>query len=201
MLPDFRLSCNMAGGGRGLLIAWGFQILYTGTLKDRKIGTGAPHPKSPMCNEPPPVLKMKTSNFVGWLTECPLDPWKYNQMSSNTINVFFPEQMAKLGCPLCRYLNLIYVINTPRPEILGLPSCSRLRIVHLNCSVQFRKYGQLVTVSKEQDMKNLNLINSKDDLITAYPDQLKELGNSQVPTTYISERMPYLLCTHLGNSQ
>ena len=148
----------------------GFQTWYTGTLKDRKMGTGAPHPKSPMNNEPLPILKVKTSNFVERLTECPLDPWRYNQMSSNKINVFFPEQMAKLGCPLCGYLNLIYVINTPRPAILGLPSCSRLRIVHLNCSVQFRKYGQLVTVSKEQDMKNLNLINSKDDLITAYPD-------------------------------
>ena len=154
----------------------GFQTWYTGTLKDRKTGTGAPHPKSPINNEPLPILKVKTSNFVERLIECPLDPWRYTQMSSNKINVFFPEQMAKLGCPLCRYLNLIYVINTPRPAILGLPSCSRLRIVHLNCSVQFRKYGQLVTISKEQDIKNLNLINSKDDLITAYPDQFEGIG-------------------------
>ena len=28
-----------------------------------------------------------------------------------------------------------YVANTPGPAILGLPSCSSLRIVNLNCSV------------------------------------------------------------------
>ena len=68
-----------------------------------------------------------------------------------------------------------YVANTPGPAILALPSCSRLRIVNLNCSVQLRKHGQPVKVSKErekvkQDMKNLKPINSKDDLIKAYPD-------------------------------
>ena len=64
-----------------------------------------------------------------------------------------------------------YVANTPGPAVLGLPSCSRLRIVNLNCSVQLRKHDS------------------------------KELGNSQVPTTYISKRMPYLLCTHPENAQ
>ena len=68
-----------------------------------------------------------------------------------------------------------YVADTPGPAILGLPSCSRLRIVNLNCSVQLRKHGQPIKVSKErekvkQDMKNLKSINSKDDLIKAYPD-------------------------------
>ena len=68
-----------------------------------------------------------------------------------------------------------YVTNTLGPTILGLPSCSRLRIVHLNCSVQFRKHGQAIKVSKErekvkQHMKNFKPINSKDDLIKAYPD-------------------------------
>ena len=57
-----------------------------------------------------------------------------------------------------------YVADTPRPAILGLPSCSRLRIVHLDCSVQFRKHGQPIKLSKErgkgkQDMKNLKQIN------------------------------------------
>ena len=28
-----------------------------------------------------------------------------------------------------------YIADTPGPAILGLPSCSRLRIVNLNCSV------------------------------------------------------------------
>ena len=80
-----------------------------------------------------------------------------------------------------------YVANTPGPAILGLPSCSRLRIVNLNCSVQLRKYGQPIMVSKErekvkQDMKNLKLINSKDDLIKAYPDRFKGIG--KFPGTY-----------------
>ena len=53
-----------------------------------------------------------------------------------------------------------YIANTPGPAILGLPSCSRLRIVNFNCSVQLRKHGQPVKVSKErekvkQGMKNL----------------------------------------------
>ena len=66
-----------------------------------------------------------------------------------------------------------YIANTPGPAILGIPSCSRLRIVNLNCFVQLRKHGQPVKVSKErekvkQDMKNLK---------------------------------PYLLCTHPENAQ
>ena len=74
-----------------------------------------------------------------------------------------------------------YVANIPGPAILGLPSCSRLSIVTLNCSVQLRKHGQPVKVSKErekvkQDMKNLKSINSKDDLIKAYPDRFEGIG-------------------------
>ena len=80
-----------------------------------------------------------------------------------------------------------YIANTPGPAILGLPSCSRLRIVNLNCSVQLRKHGQPVKVSKErekvkQDMKNLKSINSKDDLIKAYPDRFEGIG--KFPGTY-----------------
>ena len=80
-----------------------------------------------------------------------------------------------------------YIANTPGPAILGLPSCSRLRIVNLNCSVQLRKHGQPVKVSKErekvkQDMKNLKPINCKDDLIKAYPDRFEGIG--KFPGTY-----------------
>ena len=68
-----------------------------------------------------------------------------------------------------------YVADTPEPEILGLPSCSRLRIFNLNCSVHLRKHGQPIKTCNErekvkQDMKNLKPINSRDDLIKAYPD-------------------------------
>ena len=80
-----------------------------------------------------------------------------------------------------------YIADTPGPAILGLPSCSRLRIVNLNCSVQLRKHGQPVKVSKErekvkQDMKNLKPINSKDDLIKAYLDRFEGIG--KFPGTY-----------------
>ena len=56
-----------------------------------------------------------------------------------------------------------YIADTPGPVILELSSFSRLRIVNLNCSVQLRKHGQPVIVSKErekdkQDMKNLKPI-------------------------------------------
>ena len=80
-----------------------------------------------------------------------------------------------------------YVANTPGPAILGLPACSRLRIVNLNCSVQLRKHGQPIKVSKEREkvkhnMKNLKSIDSKDDLIKAYPDRFEGIG--KFPGTY-----------------
>ena len=76
------------------------------------------------------------------------------------------------------------------PRNLGLRGPKRghrVRIVNLNCSVQLRKHGQPVKVSKErekvkQDMKNLKPINSKDDLIKAYPDRFKGIG--KFPGTY-----------------
>ena len=80
-----------------------------------------------------------------------------------------------------------YITNTPGTAILGLSSCSSLWIVNRNCSVQLRKHGQLITTCKErekvnQDMKNLKLINSKDDLIKAYPDRFEGIG--KFPGTY-----------------
>ena len=68
-----------------------------------------------------------------------------------------------------------YVADTPGPAILGPPSRSRLRIANPNCPAQLRNHGHPVKVSKErekvkQDMKNLKPINSKDDLMKAYPD-------------------------------
>ena len=80
-----------------------------------------------------------------------------------------------------------YVADTTGPAILGLLSCSRLRIINFNCSVQLRKHGQPIKTCKErgkvkQDMKNLKLINSKDDLIKAYPDRFEGIG--KFPGTY-----------------
>ena len=80
-----------------------------------------------------------------------------------------------------------YIADTPGLVILGLPSCSRLRIVNLNCSAQLRKHGQPIKTCKEreivkQNMRNLKPINSKDDLIKAYPDRFEGIGKS--PGTY-----------------
>ena len=44
-----------------------------------------------------------------------------------------------------------YVANTPGPAILGLPSCSRLGIVHLNCAVEFRKSGKSIQHPKDKE--------------------------------------------------
>ena len=76
---------------------------------------------------------------------------------------------------------IFYIADTPGPAILSLPSCSRLRIVHLNWSVHYRKHGQSIKLPKEkgqdkQDMMNIKAINSRDDLIKAYPDQFKWIG-------------------------
>ena len=80
-----------------------------------------------------------------------------------------------------------YITDTAGPAILRLPSCSRLRIVQINYSVQFRKHGQPIKVSKErekvkQDMKNLKPINSKDDPMKTYPDQIE--GIWKFPSIY-----------------
>ena len=78
-----------------------------------------------------------------------------------------------------------YIADTPGPAIIGLPSCSRLRIVH--CSVQFRKHGKSINTCPErekiqQDMKTLKPINSCDDLIKVYPDCFEGIG--KFPGTY-----------------
>ena len=80
-----------------------------------------------------------------------------------------------------------YVADTPGPAILGLPSCSRLRIVHLNCSVQLRKHGKPVKSCPErekvkQEMKSLQPISTREDLIKAYPDRFEGIG--KFPGTY-----------------
>ena len=83
------------------------------------------------------------------------------------------HQLGALGTPITwkgeetkevnKMDTAFYIADTPGPAILGLPSCSRLRIVNLNCSVQLRKHVQPIKVSKErekvkQDMKNPKMI-------------------------------------------
>ena len=84
-----------------------------------------------------------------------------------------------------------YMADTPGPAILGLPSCAKLGIVELNCAVNIQK-RQLVQQKNpttegrnvNQDLQHLNSppLNTKKDLIKAYPDRFEGIGH--FPGTY-----------------
>ena len=75
-----------------------------------------------------------------------------------------------------------YIADTPGPAILGLPSCSKLGIVELNCVVSF--HHQKPTQQKpttecqqvQKDLTNLQPLNK------AYPDRFEGIGH--FPGTY-----------------
>ena len=108
-----------------------------------------------------------------------------------------------------------YIADTIGPAILGLPSCSRLTIVHLNCSVQFRKHGKLFNTCPErkkiqQGMKNLKPINSSEDMIKAYPNSFEGIGKfpgthhmqlkAIVPVTELTDWVSSLTYSWKGDS-
>ena len=72
-----------------------------------------------------------------------------------------------------------YISNTPGPAILELPSCSKLGIVELSCTVHFcqKKLTQQKTTTEcqqvQKNLTNLQQLNTKDDLIKAYPDRFE----------------------------
>ena len=78
-----------------------------------------------------------------------------------------------------------YIADTTGPAILGLPSCAKLGIVELNCAVNLQK-RKLVQQKKpttegrnaNQDLQHLNSppLNTKEDLIKAYPDRFEGIG-------------------------
>ena len=84
-----------------------------------------------------------------------------------------------------------YIADTPGPAILGLPSCAKLGIVELNCAVNLQK-RKLVQQKKpttegkivNQDLQHPNSppLNTKEDLIKAYPDRFEGIGH--LPGTY-----------------
>ena len=84
-----------------------------------------------------------------------------------------------------------YIADTPGPAILGLPSCVKLGIVELNCAVNLQK-RKLVQQKKpttdgrkvNQDLQHLNSppLNTKEDLLKAYPDRFEGIGH--FPGTY-----------------
>ena len=84
-----------------------------------------------------------------------------------------------------------YIAETLGPVILGLPSCARLVIVELNYAINLQKRKSMqqkkpTTEGKKvkQDLQNLNhpCLNTKDNLIQAYPDRFE--GISHFPGTY-----------------
>ena len=80
--------------------------------------------------------------------------------------------------------NTFCVTHTPGPAMIGLPSCSKLKIVCLKSQAKFRKYGKHYKTFTEREriqhnLKNLKPINSHDDLIEAYIDQFK--GTEKFP--------------------
>ena len=81
-----------------------------------------------------------------------------------------------------------YIADTPGPAILGLPSCLKLGIVELNCAVSFcwkKPTQQKPTAEHQQvqkDLTNLQPLNTKENLIKAYPDRFEGIGH--FPGTY-----------------
>ena len=84
-----------------------------------------------------------------------------------------------------------FIADTPGPAILGLPSCAKLGIVELNCAVNLQK-KKLVQQKKsttecgkvKQDLQDMkpSPLNTKEDLIKAYPDRFEGIG--RFPGTY-----------------
>ena len=71
-----------------------------------------------------------------------------------------------------------YVADTPGPAILGLPSCTKLNIVTLNCAVEIHRRQPLAN----DDVEMLKDLSSRQDLIDAYPDRFEGIG--RFPGTY-----------------
>ena len=59
-----------------------------------------------------------------------------------------------------------FVVDVPGPAVLGLPSCTSLNVVKLNCSIQ----------SEQTPQNKKPKINSVDDLKLLYPDQFDRIG-------------------------
>ena len=73
-----------------------------------------------------------------------------------------------------------YVADTPGPAILGLPSCTKLNIVELNCAVELQR--RRPPPQQVDDLEMLTDLSSRQDLINAYPDRFKGIG--RFPGTY-----------------
>ena len=84
-----------------------------------------------------------------------------------------------------------YIVDTPGPAILGLPSCAKLGIVELNCAVNLQKKEVGAAEETHNRMQNSQTeplrsepppLNTKEDLIKAYLDRFEGIGH--FPGTY-----------------
>ena len=82
-----------------------------------------------------------------------------------------------------------YVAGSPGPAIPGLPSSSKLGIVHLNCTVKLTSRCDPPCPPKKLTTEHVKVrcnltspLNSSKDLIKAYPDWFEGIG--QFPGTY-----------------
>ena len=95
-----------------------------------------------------------------------------------------------------------YIADTPGPTILGLPSCSKLRIVELNCAVslcwrsQPNRNPQQHANKYKRTSPTYNLLTPKKISSRHTQTDSKELDISQAHTTSLSRMMPDLLSMH-----
>ena len=82
-----------------------------------------------------------------------------------------------------------YIADTPGPAILGLPSCTKLNIVELNCAVEIQRKRPTPhnapaaeRLQMIDDLETLTDLSSRQDLIDAYPDRFEGIG--RFPGTY-----------------
>ena len=107
------------------------------------------------------------------------------------------------GCPgaLSHWVNSYwYVADTPGPAILGLPSCERLAVMKMNCTITVMQPSTKppspapasTTATRARpatDHAAAKSIRSTDDLIKEFPDQFTELVDSLANTRSDSDMM------------
>ena len=60
-----------------------------------------------------------------------------------------------------------YVVDTPGPPLIGLPTCEKLRVIELNCSI-----------NKQDSHSNRHKpVNSKQELLQEYPNSFDRIGD------------------------
>ena len=62
-----------------------------------------------------------------------------------------------------------HIVDVPGPAIIGLPSCERMKLVTLHCSIQ--------TETDKKIPAKLNPISSTEDLMRLYPNQFDKIGD------------------------